>query len=87
MRQPSPETVPTGAVAERQDPMTCPCAEPRPEIGKTRCRKDGRETFVECQASHWGEPPRCAWDEPDNSPDAVARRLAYGEGGGGAWDR
>ena len=82
MRQPSPGTATSGAGAEA-DPLACPHAEPRPEIGKTLCGKDGRETFVECQASHWGEPPRCAWEEPDNSPEACVRRLEWDGGDAG----
>lgn len=34
------------------------------------------ECWVECQTSHWGEPPMCAYDEPDNSDEACARRRA-----------
>ena len=59
------------------DPLACQHAEPRPEIDKTICRKDGREVWTECHKGHWGEPPTCAWEEPDNSPEAVARRLEW----------
>lgn len=37
----------------------------------------GHGTWTECQEGHWGEPPMCAWDEPDNAPEAMARRVAW----------
>lgn len=35
------------------------------------------ETWVECQTSHWGEPPMCAYEEPDNSEEAMRARLEW----------
>lgn len=37
-------------------------------------------TWVECQTSHWGEPPMCAYVEPDNSDEAMAARLEWVKG-------
>lgn len=57
------------------DPNECPHAGGGILAGKTWCAL--HEAWTECQEGHWGEPPRCAWDEPDNSPEAVERRRAY----------
>lgn len=34
-------------------------------------------TWVECQTSHWGEFPMCAYEEPDNSDTARKTRLEW----------
>lgn len=58
------------------DPLRCPHVTERGVIeGKVYCGL--HDAWVECQESHWGEPPRCAWDEPDNSDEAKARRVAW----------
>lgn len=33
--------------------------------------------WTECTTSICGDPPMCAFDEPDNSPEAVKRRLDW----------
>jgi hypothetical protein len=35
------------------------------------------ETWVECQTSHCGESPMCAYEEPDNSDAAMRARLEW----------
>lgn len=34
-------------------------------------------TWVDCQTSHFGEPPMCAYEEPDNSDAAMRARLEW----------
>lgn len=34
-------------------------------------------TWVDCQTSHFGEPPMCAYEEPDNSEGAMRARLEW----------
>lgn len=58
-------------------PGLCPYGQDVPSIGRVICRKEGREVYTDCTKSICGEQPRCAWKEPDNSPAAVARRLAW----------
>ena len=62
------------------DPDTCPHGRYYPNIDRTLCVRGGRETWVTCHAGRFGEPPRCADAPPDNSPEVVARRLAWMEG-------
>lgn len=59
------------------DPMTCIFAGPTRVGAHLKCAM--HDTWVECQTSHWGEPPMCAYDEPDNSDEARARRRAWRE--------
>lgn len=59
------------------DPATCKHREDVPCIGRVLCHKDGKEIYTNCTEGLCGEPPRCAWEEPDNSPEAVARRLKW----------
>lgn len=61
---------------ERTDPMTCPLGTYYPEIDRVLCTRNGK-VWTNCRASLCGEPPMCAYDEPDNSPEAVARRLEW----------
>ena len=63
------------------DPTTCIFASTTKRVGDhVYCA--GHEAWTECQAGHWGEPPMCSWDEPDNGPEAMARRVAWmGENG------
>ena len=46
-------------------------------FGKVKCIRGGHVVWTECTSEHWGEPPRCFLVEPDNSPEACARRLNY----------
>ena len=62
---------------DRTDPATCPHGTYHASIDRTLCRKDGRKLWVECNRPHWGEPPTCADVLPDNSPEAVARRMEW----------
>ncbi len=60
------------------DPLRCPHVTERGKVeGKAFCGL--HDTWVECQTVHWGEPPMCAYDEPDNGPEACARRRAWRE--------
>lgn len=34
-------------------------------------------TWVDCQMGHFGEPPMCAYEEPDNSDAAMRARLEW----------
>lgn len=58
------------------DPLSCPHAMRGRVEGKTWCALHG--AWTECGEGHWGEPPACAWGEPDNSPEARARRREAG---------
>ena len=40
------------------------------------------ETVTNCRASVAGDPPRCTYEQPDNSPEACARRRAFMKNGG-----
>ncbi len=57
------------------DPLTCPHA--------TEVRVDSHilcslhNCWVDCQSPHWGEPPMCAYDEPDNDDEAMRARLEW----------
>lgn len=58
------------------DTLRCPHVTERGKVkGKVYCGL--HDAWVECQSSHWGEPSMCAWDEPDNSDEARARRVAW----------
>lgn len=58
------------------DPLTCKFASPAERIdGHVLCVE--HNCFVECQTPHWGEPPMCAYEEPDNSDEAKAWRVAW----------
>ena len=41
------------------------------------CMRNGTSTAVICSRCVFGEPPRCAYDEPDNSEAACSRRLEW----------
>lgn len=41
------------------------------------CARGGNKTFTICSRGVFGEPPRCAYDEPDNSEAACSRRLEW----------
>lgn len=62
------------------EPATCLHGIYHPGIDRTLCRKDGRETWVACHRQFCGQPPRCAWEPPDNSAEAVAARVAWMDG-------
>lgn len=65
-----------GETSGEMDPLRCPHVTERGVIeGKVYCGL--HDAWVECQEGHWGEPPRCALDEPDNSDEAKARRVAW----------
>lgn len=57
------------------DPLTCIFAGPKRVDNHIFCA--AHECWTECQTSHWGEPPMCAYNEPDNSPEACERRKAW----------
>ena len=58
------------------DPLTCPHAgRIWEEFDRIWCERG--EFWTDCQKEHWGEPPQCAFDPPDNSPEAKARRVAW----------
>lgn len=61
-------------------PSTCQHREDVPSIDKAICHRDGKETYTTCHKGICGDPPQCVWDEPDNSPEAVARRLEWMKG-------
>lgn len=66
----------TLAIDDRTDPMTCPHRADFALPDTWRCMAhDG--TFVHCGVGHFGEPPTCSYEEPDNSTEAVARRLEW----------
>lgn len=58
------------------DPMTCPHAVGE-VAGHVACDRGASLTYVACREGVCGEPPACAWEEPDNSPEAMGRRLAW----------
>ena len=58
-------------------PETCQYREDVTNIDRVLCHRNGTDTYVECHKSFCGEPPHCSWDEPDNSPDACAKRLEW----------
>lgn len=60
-----------------RDPMTCPHATDLRVGEHLLCDLKETQTWVTCQTGLCDEPPRCAYEEPDNSPEAVARRLEH----------
>ena len=64
-----------------RNPLTCPHATERRIDSHVLCDLRETPTWVTCQTGLCGEPPACAFEEPDNSPEAVARRLAFMAGG------
>ena len=58
-------------------PDDCPYREDVPSIGHVLCHKDGKEVYTDCTKSMCGDPPHCAWEEPDNSPEAKRRRVDW----------
>lgn len=58
------------------DPSSCPHAVGE-LAGYVVCDRGVSRTFVRCNEGVCGEPPMCAWEEPDNSPEAMERRLAW----------
>lgn len=59
----------------RKDPMGC---EHREERETSFCLL--RSCYTSCGHSKYGEPPLCAFEEPDNSPQACRRRLEWMKG-------
>lgn len=59
------------------DPLTCVFASQRRVDSHLLCAL--HDCWVDCQTSHFGEPPMCAYDEPDNSDEAMERRRAWRE--------
>lgn len=41
------------------------------------CTRGGTPTATICSRGVFGEPPRCAYEEPDNSEAACSRRLEW----------
>ena len=63
---------------DRTDPLTCPNRADFALPGVWRCMAH-EGTFVHCAAGSFGEPPMCSYEEPDNSPEAMERRLRWME--------
>lgn len=59
------------------DPLTCHHRQYVEGIDQSICLRNGGKTYVTCHKPFCGEPPHCSWDEPDNSPEAKARRLEW----------
>lgn len=45
--------------------------------GRDICKRNGGRVCVICSVGLFGDAPRCAWVEPDNSKEACARRVAW----------
>lgn len=58
-----------------QGPMTCEHRQSVPEIGRVWCGLHG--VWTACGMPICGEIAGCAYDEPDNSQEACARRLQW----------
>lgn len=56
-------------------PLACPHATDERVDHHILCAL--HNTWVDCQTSHFGEPPMCAYEEPDNSEDAMRARLEW----------
>ena len=56
----------------RTDPMAC---EHREERETSFCLL--HRCYTSCGQSKYGEPPLCAFEEPDNSEEARRRRLEW----------
>lgn len=56
-------------------PLACPRASDNRVDQHILCSL--HNTWVECQTSHWGEFPMCAYEEPDNSDAARRARLEW----------
>lgn len=41
------------------------------------CTRGGKRTAVICSRGAFGEPPKCAYEEPDNSDAACQRRREW----------
>ena len=46
-------------------------------VGFAKCVKKPNPIYTCCNKWVCGEPPRCVWEEPDNSDAAKARRLEW----------
>ena len=57
------------------DPATCIFASPTRVDHHILCAL--HNTWVDCQTGHFGEPPMCAYEEPDNSGAARRARLEW----------
>lgn len=57
------------------DPLTCPHATDTRVDSHILCAL--HNCWVDCQVGHFGEPPMCAYEEPDNSDEAMERRLRW----------
>jgi hypothetical protein len=63
---------------ERINPITCPHAQPLLDLPKiVFCHHPDGGWYTNCQKSVCGQEPQCALEKPDNSPQAVARRLEW----------
>jgi hypothetical protein len=49
-------------------------------VDRMRCTKSGALVYTDCHKGIAGDPPKCAYEEIDNSDEAVARRLEWMEG-------
>ena len=45
--------------------------------GHVICNRNGTPTATNCNESIFGEPPKCAYEEPDNSDAAMRRRREW----------
>lgn len=57
------------------NPLTCQHATNERVDNHTFCSL--HSAWVDCQVGHFGEPPMCAYEEPDNSEGAIDARLAW----------
>ena len=56
-------------------PTTCGHRRWHDDIGKAFCELHG--SWTNCGAFEWGETVGCVYEEPDNSPEARRRRIAW----------
>lgn len=57
------------------DPLACPHATDERVDHHILCAL--HNAWVDCQVSHFGEPPACAYEEPDNGDEAAEARLEW----------
>ncbi len=62
---------------DKQNPLECPYDTGERFENHLVCNRNGHRVWVNCQTSVCGEPPMCVWEEPDNSPEAKARRVEW----------
>lgn len=46
-------------------------------VNHVRCAKPATPVYVACHRPFFGDPPQCAFEPLDNSPEAMARRKAW----------